>query len=645
MCLSSESELSSDTSNKDISRTSESGLYQELCDQTETREKLSNKDSASSSQQEAASTAPLEDQRLDEKSDIELPSRSLHDYGEMQMSFDIQVSKEGEQLQTIPYTNSSRPQTPTYAFHPVDNSNSEEGSFPLRQVKFESQISGEDLNPDKHKVESVASSDDELSIGAPNEKVRATSSVSEFVQGRFTISASSDRPYTPLSETLDNARPLLPSQAPLDVTLSDMTTAAVMGSVPSLTPSSSMESLNSVGSQPGAMISHTSSSSPQTTPLEGQGSNSPSAACNKDPVRKNSGQSDLLNDGARHLLAKQEGEQQRKTAQKTKSLHSQSDFEQRLHILLDLSTEEEEELRKLTTRHRKEKEELEKRHEKEIMQFKKKTEMKKQRQHQQRTQQQQQQLKDAFQAQMKKERQQQQQHQQQQPPLRHKSSTEEGPEYNDHSKINGCSAEMSAAAANANVPKKTFSGIDKEIEQLAQFESKTKKKPTSSAVAGQATGGKVEPKLSLNQIKVNQLQREVPPIQTASTPGPPRTGSQGVPQATVSQQPIAAFPSTFSNLQAPPQGAQVPVTSYTGAVINGPWPNGPDNVQWAANMDEHQWHPVGESQPSWPVAVNANSNASGQYVVRIPQSFAPAANVVGQQFVVQSAPHQQMPHR
>ena len=301
-----ESGVSSDASNKEMSRTSESGLSQEPCDQTEAQEKLSKKDSASRLQLEAASTAPLVDQRLDKKSDTELPSPSLHNDNQMQISFDIQVSKGEEQLQIIPSANSSRPQTPTYAFHPVDNSNSEGRSLPLHQVKFESQISGEDLNPDKHKIESVASSDDELSISATNEKVRATSSASEYVQGRFTISASSDRPDTPLLETLDNARLSL---APVDVTLSDVTTAAVMGSVPSLTPSSSMESLNSVGSQPGAMTSHTSSSSPQTTPLEGQSSNSPSAASSKDPVRKNSGQSDLLFDGARHLLAKQEGDQ------------------------------------------------------------------------------------------------------------------------------------------------------------------------------------------------------------------------------------------------------------------------------------------------------------------------------------------------
>lgn len=312
-------------------------------------------------------------------------------------------------------------------------------------------------------------------------------------------------------------------------------------------------------------------------------------------------------------------------------------------------------------RQRKEKDELEKRHEKELSTFKKKVESRKLRQHNQRSQQQQQQLKDAFQAQMKKEKlkEQQQGTVQQQPSIRHKSSTEEVLEPTDHSKINGYSPET--LATTFSVSKKSFSGIDKEIEQLAQFESKTKKKPPSSAVPGQVSAGKMEQKLSLNQIKVNQLQRErvvpveVPPGQTVTTPGPTRSGPQVVSQTTVAQQPLGSFSgprnTSFSNLQAP-QGAQVPVTSYSGAVVNGPWPSGPDNVQWAPGMEDHQWHPVGEPQPpwsaegtAWPVGVNSGSNSSGQYVVRMPQPFVPAANVAGQPFVVQTAPHQQMPHR
>lgn len=147
---------------------------------------------------------------------------------------------------------------------------------------------------------------------------------------------------------------------------------------------------------------------------------------------------------------------------------------------------------------------MEKKHEKELSAFKKKVENRKVRQHNQRSQQQQQQLKDAFQAQMKKEK---LKEQQQGMVQRHKSSAEETvAEPTDHSKINGYSPET--LSTTLSVSKKSFSGIDKEIEQLAQFESKTKKKPPSSVVPGQVSAGKMEQKLSLNQIKVNQLQRE-----------------------------------------------------------------------------------------------------------------------------------------
>lgn len=303
-------------------------------------------------------------------------------------------------------------------------------------------------------------------------------------------------------------------------------------------------------------------------------------------------------------------------------------------------------------RQRKEKEDIERKHEKELMAFKKKIDSKKQRQQQQRTQQQQQQLKDAFQAQMKKEKLKEQQQGVSQHHIvsRHKSNTDEVQEPLDHSKSNGYSSET---MANSNNPKKTFSGIDKEIEQLAQFESKTKKKPSSSVVQARQTGpppaGKVETKLSLNQIKVNQQTSK--PVQTVTNPVPTRNGPQVVPQTAVPPQPMATFTgprnASFSNIQGT-QGAQVPVTNYSGAVMNGPWPSGPDNVQWAPNMEEHQWSAVAEPQPSWPtvaVPVNSGSNSSGQYVVRIPQQFVPAANVAGQPFVVQAAPHQQLPHR
>lgn len=587
------------------------------------------------------------------KSSRELSTSVVSDKEQSPMKFEVEASNANGEPLLLESSSSERPQTPTYSFLPVENSISDEKSSP-HGYKFESQLSGEELNPDKSKPESVASSDDEMTTATI--KSSATLSSSEFVQGRFIVSVSSRRPETPSSENSEQVRS--PAQ-PLEVTLlQDVSGTVGMDSVPSLTPSSSMESLNSVGSQPGGHSGHSFSGSPQTVLAESQSSTSQASFSNKEPVRKNSGQGEFLSDAAK--LVKQDGEQgrqsneQKKMPQKTRS---QSDFEQRLHISLDLSPDEEEELKKLCARQRKEKEEMEKKHEKELTTFKKKVESRKQRQQQQRAQQQQQQLKDAFQAQMKKEKLKEQQHggAQHSTVSRHKTSTDEVQEQFDHSKSNGCSSEM---LANSNNSKKTFSGIDKEIEQLAQFESKTKKKPSSSVVQtrqpGQAPAGKMETKLSLNQIKVNQQTNK--PVQTVAHPVPARNGPQVVAQTPVPQQPIQQQPITtfsgprnpsFSNLQGP-QGAQAPVTNYSGAGMNGPWTSGSDNVPWAPSMEEQQWPSVVEPQPPWPsvpVAVNANSNSSGQYVVRMPQQFVPAGTVAGQQFVVQAAPQQQLPHR
>ena len=288
----SETEVTSNLLNKDISRKPESEPNQELCDELVLHDRLS----------------PSQQVVVD-KSGLEPAPSSLLDGEQIQISFEVQVSKaNGEQLQIVPTTSSFRPQTPTYAFHPVDNSISDcEQAFPRHNVKFESQISGEELNEDKPKVESVVSSDDELQTSAPTEIGVPSSTIREFVQGRFIVSMSNDRPDTPSSETSDQAKPALQT---VEITLQDVTSAAGMGSIPSLTPSSSMESLNSVGSQPGVQNMHTFSSSPQTILPDGQGSTGNlAAALNKDPARKNSGPSDLLNDSARQSLGKLEGEQ------------------------------------------------------------------------------------------------------------------------------------------------------------------------------------------------------------------------------------------------------------------------------------------------------------------------------------------------
>ena len=234
-------------------------------------------------------------------------SSTLHEGEQLEINFEVQASKAGvDCLQIIRTSSTCRPPTPTYAFRPVHNSNSEDHALPRNTVKFESQISGEELIPGKPKVEPVISSDDELPVSAPTEKEGVPSSLNEFVQGRFIVSASSDRPDTPSSETSDQAKHPL---QPMEITLQDVTTAAGMGSNSSLTPSSSMESLNSVGSQPGLQYGHAFSSSPQTILPEGQSLSNLATGSHKDQVRKNSGPNDLLNDISRQSLGKQETDQ------------------------------------------------------------------------------------------------------------------------------------------------------------------------------------------------------------------------------------------------------------------------------------------------------------------------------------------------
>ena len=256
-------------------------------------------------QQMAGDTSRSKQSCHADKSDIERSSSALHEGEQLEINFDVQASKASNCLQIIRTSSTCRPPTPTYAFRPVDNSSSEDQALPRNIVRFESQISGEELNPGKPKVEPVLSSDDELPVSVPTEK-EGVSSVREFVQGRFIVSASSDRPDTPSSESSDQAKHPL---QPVEITLQDVTTAAGMRSNSSLTPSSSMESLNSVGSQPGLQYVHAISSSPQTILPEGQSSSNVATGSNKDQVRKNSGPNDMLNDINRHSLAKQEGDQ------------------------------------------------------------------------------------------------------------------------------------------------------------------------------------------------------------------------------------------------------------------------------------------------------------------------------------------------
>ena len=306
----SQTEVVCNKSNKDISTQPETRPKLEPCGEALSPADLQGKKSLSSLQHGTDDvTNSKQDSSNVQKSDIE-PSTPVHPGGEQsQIHFEVHASKtNGEHLQ-LEIQSSSRPQTPTYGFHPVDSSISGEHASP-NSLKFESQLSGEEINTDKQKPDSVTSSDDELTAHAPAEKSEAPSSMSEFVQGRFIVSVTSNRPETPSSDTSEQMKPA--TLQPVEITLQDVTAAVGSESVPSLTPSSSVESLNSVGSQPGVQNAHASSSSPQNILPDGQSSINMSTLLNKDHPRKNSGQMDLLNDAK---IVRQEGEQSKQTGE------------------------------------------------------------------------------------------------------------------------------------------------------------------------------------------------------------------------------------------------------------------------------------------------------------------------------------------
>ena len=291
-------EMISDHSSNDISAQPERELKQDVSEKAVLQGK--------ETQEIAVVTINLQQGHDDIlKGDTELLTPAVSGNEQLQIKVKVQTSRtNGEQLQ-FESTSSSRPQTPTYAFHPLGDTISD-GQSSQHHCKFESQLSGEELNPDKLKSESVASSDDELTTSVSTMKSGAPPSGSEYIQGRFIVSVSSDRPETPLSETSEPGKP-----PPVEITLQDVTGGVGTDSVPSLTPSSSMESLNSVGSQPGGQSAPSFSSSPHTILPEGQSSTNQASVSNKEPARKNSGQSDILNDTAK--LVKQDGEQGRQS--------------------------------------------------------------------------------------------------------------------------------------------------------------------------------------------------------------------------------------------------------------------------------------------------------------------------------------------
>lgn len=307
---SSHTKVASHNPNKDNSIHPETASVQELSGEEVSQVKLQERKSLSPVKQDAVDpSTPEHDHSCVQKEKNNLPTAALSDGEPLNMHFEVHASKTSSEPLQFDGKNNSRPETPTYGFHPVDSSVSGKPAI-SNDFKFDTQLSGEELTADKQKAESVVSSDDELAPSASVEKSGAPSSKNEFVQGRFIVSVSTNRPETPISDNLEQAKPT-PVQ-PMEITLQDVTAAVGSVSVPSLTPSSSMESLNSVGSHSGVQTSLAFSSSPQTVIAEGPVLTTMAGGSNKDLQRKNSGQSDLIIDAK---MVKQDGEQSKQSSE------------------------------------------------------------------------------------------------------------------------------------------------------------------------------------------------------------------------------------------------------------------------------------------------------------------------------------------
>lgn len=159
-------------------------------------------------------------------------------------------------------------------------------------------------------------------------------------------------------------------------------------------------------------------------------------------------------------------------------------------------------------------------------------------------------------------------------------------------KANGCALDFPQT-------KKAFT-TDKEIEQLNLFASEAKMKTLTEKKVVVSTTSKTESKMSLNQIKESQLQRDMVSKSTSSM-GQMRKGPTPPPQGQSQQITAGTFPvsrnTSFPNLsQMPSQTTQPP--SKMHPTTNGNTTNFPSNVaQWGGSQQElSQWKASIEKQ-------------------------------------------------
>lgn len=183
-------------------------------------------------------------------------------------------------------------------------------------------------------------------------------------------------------------------------------------------------------------------------------------------------------------------------------------------------------------------------------------------------------------------------------------------------------------------PKKTFVNTEKEIEQLAQFESKAKKKNDTRSEKKPVTGktGAAE-KMSLNQIKESQQQNykgnKSGTLKKGPTP-PPQTQASSMVTTT-----------GFTGSRNPSYGnitqiqGQNPTTTNTKTnfPVWGGTASAQEVIQWQGNMDS-RW--TAENQ-GW-TATTAVPPAAA-FVPITTQNFVPVATISNQPFQNHKAPH------
>lgn len=208
-------------------------------------------------------------------------------------------------------------------------------------------------------------------------------------------------------------------------------------------------------------------------------------------------------------------------------------------------------------------------------------------------------------------------------------------------KPNGCALDFPQQ-------KKRFT-TDKEIEQLNLFASEAKMKTSTEKKVVVSVTSKTESKMSLNQIKESQLQRDMVSKSTSSI-GQMRKGPTPPPQSQTQQTAAGSFPvsrnTSFPNLSQMPSQTTQPASNKL-PTTNGNATNFPSNVApWGGNQQEiSQWKASIEKQwatdnQAWLASEGVSWPSGG------PAHFVPVTTANNQPLLPPpTGQKQQVPHR